>query len=373
MAWIRTIERKGGKRSYRVCYRDPQGRTRSKTFRRKEDATRFAHQIEADKSRGEYRDPKAGKQTFGEYVDKVLPLLSHLRDSTRALYEGQARRYLLPAFGRIPLREITPASVRNFLASLSETKGPSTVRSCQRLLSRILEEAVADGLIASNPARRPKLERERPREPRFLEPDELARLAEEVPDRYKALIYLLGYGGLRIGEAAALRRDDIDTKARRVHVRRTIAEVAGRLVESLPKSGKPRVVVIPDFLAKMLAEHMLAYPGERVFTTEQGGVLRVGNFRKRIFYPAARRAGLAGLKIHDLRHTAASLAIRAGGHPKAVSEMLGHANISITMDRYGHLFPSQLEQLADAMGELKPQGEVIRLKRGARARRPEAE
>jgi predicted DNA-binding WGR domain protein len=87
MAWLRVVERKGGKRSYKVSYRDPQGRTRSKTFRRKEDATRFAHQIEADKSRGEYRDPKAGKLTFGEYVDKVLPLLSHLREPTRNLYE----------------------------------------------------------------------------------------------------------------------------------------------------------------------------------------------------------------------------------------------------------------------------------------------
>jgi hypothetical protein len=75
MAWIRTIERNGNKRTYKVSYRDPKGRIRSKNFRRKEDAIRFAHRIQADKSRGEYRDPKAGKQTFGEYLGKVLPCL----------------------------------------------------------------------------------------------------------------------------------------------------------------------------------------------------------------------------------------------------------------------------------------------------------
>jgi integrase len=113
-------------------------------------------------------------------------------------------------------------------------------------------------------------------------------------------------------------------------------------------------VVIPGFLSEFIAEHLARDvsddPDALVFTTQEGKPLRNSNFRRRVWQPAVADAGLPdGLRIHDLRHTCASLLIAQGAHPKAVQVHLGHSSIAVTMDRYGHLFPSDMETLAAAL------------------------
>jgi integrase len=187
-------------------------------------------------------------------------------------------------------------------------------------------------------------------EMRFLSAEELERLAQAMPtDRDRILALLLGWCGLRFGEAAALRVEDADPLRRRMRVRRSVTEVRGRIEVGEPKSHAARSVPMPAVVAQAVGGYRsgsdLLFPDERV------GYLRVTNWHRRTFAPAAIDAGLAPapLRVHDLRHSAASLMIRSGASVKAVKAALGHATATMTLDRYGHLFPDELDALADGL------------------------
>jgi integrase len=119
-------------------------------------------------------------------------------------------------------------------------------------------------------------------------------------------------------------------------------------------------VALPARVAEAIEDH-LARPGttDRLFTSPTGGPLRPSMFRQRVWGPAVRRSGLAPLRVHDLRHTAVALAVQAGAHPKAIQEMLGHGSITVTLDRYGHLFPSLSEDVADRVDEVARAAELV--------------
>lgn len=175
----------------------------------------------------------------------------------------------------------------------------------------------------------------------------------EAADGYATLIDVLAYGGLRWGEAAALRRRRCDLLRGRLEVAESLAEVGAQLHFGPTKTHQARTVALPRFLRDMLAEHFECVPADPealVFTAPAGGPLRLTNFRRRVWVPALRAVGLPeGVRIHDLRHTCVALLIARGAHPKAVQEHLGHSSIQVTMDRYGHLFPDEKERLADAL------------------------
>jgi integrase len=187
--------------------------------------------------------------------------------------------------------------------------------------------------------RLPKFERE---EIRFLNPAEVARLADVIDARYRALVLVAAYGGLRIGELAGLRRRRVDLLRGTVDVAEIVVEVRGELYMGPPKTqAGRRIVTLPRSVVEELAEH-LGPVGETdawVFTADKGGVLRPSNLRVKVWLPAIRAAGLAPLRPHDLRHTAVALWIAAGANPKEVSVRAGHTSVAFTLDRYGHLFP----------------------------------
>jgi integrase len=357
VAWIQILGRQDGGKSYKVLWRDPGRRVRSKTFRRRSDAQRWARSVEVRKDEGTYIDPKAGRLTFGDFFEHYLTTATHLKPSSRSLYEKHGARYLLPALGSRPLNSIKQTDVKALLGNLSRRLGPPTVRSVYRLLRRVLNVAVEEDRIARNPAARIRLPAEERHVARFLTPDEIAALVQETPGRYRTLFLLLAYGGLRIGEAAALRVGDLDLMRGRVQVRRNSVEVDGTLVEGTPKGGRERTVRIPRFLADALADHLARFgepraPESRVFTGEAGAPLRQSRVRSRVFAPACRQAGLEPApRLHDLRHTAVALAIAAGAHPRVVQEMAGHASIAMTLNTYGSLFPSLQDQVADRLEE----------------------
>jgi integrase len=360
VAWITKYRRGDGGTSYRVGWRDPAGKTHLKTFRRRADADDWSRKVEGDKQRGDYLDPRGGRITFGDYLEVHMATATHLKPSSRSLYRGHAGRYLLPVLGSRPLASITTSDVKGLLASLSGIVGPATVLAVYRLLRRVLNAAVEDGRLGRNPAARVKLPAEERREPRFLSPEQIRKLAAEVLPQYRALVLLLAYGGLRIGEAAALRVRDVDFLRARVFVRRNSVEVDGQLIEGTPKGGAIRTVRIPGTVVEVLAQHVEEFapegPEARVFRSESGGPLRQSRFRSKVFSPAVSRAGLAPLRVHDLRHTAVALAIAAGYHPKAVQELAGHASITMTLDRYGHLFDTLQDAGVERLDEMARSG-----------------
>jgi integrase len=177
---------------------------------------------------------------------------------------------------------------------------------------------------------------------RFLAPAEVWKLADAIASEYRALILLGAFGGLRIGEMAGLRRGRVDLEAGTVQVIEVITEPKSTLHFGPPKtSAGRRMVGLPRFVVDALADRLAApgAPEDLVFAGPQGGALRVTLFRRRFWYPAVKAAGLRGLRIHDLRHTAVALWIAAGANPKEVAARAGHASVGFTLDRYGHLYP----------------------------------
>jgi integrase len=233
--------------------------------------------------------------------------------------------------------------------------------------------AVDAGLIARSPCRNIKLPRVEREPPRFLTPAEVARLADAIDPRYRALVLVAAYGGLRIGELAGLTRRRVDLLRGTVEVAEIVTEVEGRLGGGLPKTrAGRRTVGLPRRVVEELEQHMAAYtapgPDAPVFTAPAGGPLRATGFRGRIWRPAAIAAGLPGLKVHELRHTAVALWIAAGASPKEVAARAGHTSVSFTLDRYGGLFEGhdrELRDRLDAMFADAAEGRVLPFDRGA--------
>jgi integrase len=358
MGWIQRLERKDGSPSYKAYWRDPQKNIKPRTFRRRKDADRHLSDIEHKKNEGTYLDPNLGKMTLEDFWDYFIRTSGGgLAESTRALYTMQARRYILPHLGSAQLRMITTKPrVKEFLADLqSEGVGAPSINSVHRLLRRVLAVAVEDSRIAVNPASRVEAPKVAHGEMHFLTAKEVAALANAVEPRYRTLVFFLAYTGARIGEAAALRRKNVDLLGRQAHIVEASKEVGGKLYLGATKTEKSRSVFLPAFLAEMMAKHIEEFVDATnkdalVFTTSTGSVVRQTGFRRRTFKPAAARAGLvAGLRPHDLRHTAVALAIEAGWHPKKIQEMVGHAGIQVTMEVYGHLFSTLHSEGADKL------------------------
>ena len=228
-------------------------------------------------------------------------------------------------------------------------------------MSAALDHAVRSGRIRSNPARGLGLPRPKRRDYVFLTHGQVLALADAA-GRWRLLILVLGYTGLRWGEATALRICDIDFDRRRIDVRRAFSDVGGRVVLGTPKSHQSRTVPLPRFVAAELAAAVDGkHADELVFTMPGGSVMRLSNWRHVTFLSARTRAGLSDrFRIHDPRHTAASLMIQAGYPPKMLQEIMGHASITTTLDLYGTCTPERWT--ATLTGSMRRPAKVMRPK-----------
>lgn len=339
---------------YEATWRDPDGNSRSRTFRRWEDARGHRREMLRAKERNTYTDPKLGKMRLREFWPRFLEA-AHPSPSYGAFLDWAWRLYIAPKLGGRQIGRLSRLDVEAWVAGVAEERRPATAAASFRVLRRILSAAETDGIVGRNVAQGVKVPRSPREEMRFLSAPELAAIADAVPDRDRALVLLLGLGGLRIGEALALTVDDLDLLRRRVTVSKSATEVRGTVTIGPTKTdGSRRAVPIPAVVAEALATHLAAFPPGRdglVFPDRDGGPMRRTNWRRRVWLPAVKRVGIADPlpRVHDLRHSAAALAIQAEAHPKAIQSMLGHSSITVTLDRYGHMFPSVAEQLADKL------------------------
>ncbi|HZD22118.1 MAG TPA: tyrosine-type recombinase/integrase [Acidimicrobiia bacterium] len=347
------IQRRDRPKPWLARYRGPDGRHQSKSFRRKVDAERWLTIEEGKTLRGEWLDPTAGTLAFGEWAESWLDGLHDIGPKTRAGYESLLRSRILPVFAPVELRRLTTASVRSWVSDMaSEDLSGARIRQALQVLRASLDIAVSDGLIAKNPAAGVKAPRVEKRRQRFLTAFELAHLADETGE-YGPLIWFLGWSGLRWGEAVALRVGRVDAEPRRVRVEEAASEVGGTIHFGLPKTHETRTVILPHLVMERIAP-LVEERGDEdlVFTAPRGGPLRQSNFRRNVWRPAVTASGVPDdLLIHDLRDTAASLAISTGASIKAVQRMLGHASAAMTLDTYGSLFEEDLEALADRIDE----------------------
>jgi integrase len=344
---------------WQVRYRDLTGavHTGSHTFTSKTDAARYLALVEADLHRGAWADPKLGRITLAEWADRWQETTTNLRPTTRDLYGYLLRRFLLPTFGAASLSTIDVLAVRAWLAKLlAEGVRASTRAKAYRLLSRILGAAVEAGYLLRNPCTVKGAGQERAPEMRFATVAQVAALADAVGVRYRALVLVAAYGGLRWGELVGLRVKRVDLLHGRVTVAEQVAEVNGHLIPGPPKTeAGRRTVTLPAVAAAALAEHLaeFAEPGADglVFPAPEGGYLRRSNFRRRWWLPATRAAGVEGLRFHDLRHSAATLALAAGANTRELMERMGHTSPQVAL-RYQHVMAGRDQAIAAALDEL---------------------
>ncbi len=311
---------------------------------------------------------------MGRFPQRSLPLTSwtnewqrtvvHLRPTTRRIYDANLRNRILPELGDYEIGKLTTSILRAWLAALTtkitrrgQPLAPASVSQAYRTLNRVSAAAVDNELLGRNPLRGVKPPRVEVEPMRFLSHDEVATLASLIDPRYRALVLVAAYSGLRAGELTALRRKHVDLLRRMLTFVEQVQYISGRYVVSAPKtSAGRRSVALAGVVADALDEHLRMYaePSAEalVFPAPEGGYLRRENFRKRVWAPAVNAAGVAPLRLHDLRHTCASLSIAAGADVKVLQGMLGHASAALTLDRYGHLLPGQSRSVADRLDEM---------------------
>jgi integrase len=344
---------------WQARYRAADGRlhTAPQTFATKSAATRFLVQVEADLTRGRWSDPRLGRTPFAAWAARWQASTVNLRPNTRATYTNLLRRYLLPFFAATPLADIDPLAVRAWLAGMEAAKvGASTRAKSYRLLTRILGQAVEAGYLARNPCVVRGAASEPASEMRFATVAQVAELAEAVPPRFRALVLVAAYTGLRWGELAGLRAKRVDLLHRRITVAEQLTETRGAFEFAAPKTAAGlRTVTLPQVAATALAEHVATYaePGPEglVFPAARRGPLRRSNFTRRVWEPATRAVGVEGLRFHDLRHTAATLAVAAGATTRELMVRMGHSSSAAAL-RYQHVMAGRDAAIAAGLDEL---------------------
>jgi integrase len=267
------------------------------------------------------------------------------------------RQYLRPAFESYPLVRIDVLAVRTWLARLeAEGVGQATRAKAYRLLARILGAAMEAHYISVNPCSIRGAASDGTSEMRIATVEQVAAIADQVPPRYRALVLVAAFGGLRWGELAGLRRKRIDLEAGTVTVAEQLVEVNGTFSLGPPKSAAGRrTVTLPAAVVTALAEHLANYtapsPDAFVFLSNQGKHLRRSNFNRRVWQPATQAAGVEGLRVHDLRHTAGTLATAAGGSLREVMDRLGHST-TVAAVRYQHVMADRDAAIARELNRL---------------------
>lgn len=305
----------------------------------------------------------AAQITLNQFLQRWLESHSvSIRPKTIQQYEQIVHQYLAPGIGRIKLRDLRPDHIQTlYSACLRQGKSERTVLLIHAVLHRALNQALKWGLIARNPvdgATHPKTRRH---EMNTLTDSQVRDLLRAVKGTKHEALYLLAVStGLREGELLGLRWSDLDWTTRRLQVQRQLQRVrGGGLIFSEPKSqaGK-RSVVLSTIVVSRLRSHRVIQAYERLFAGDQwkendllfpstiGTPWEPRNLFKQ-FKILLRKAALPDIRFHDLRHTAATLMLQQGIHPKVVQERLGHADISLTLSTYSHVLPNIQEEAAE--------------------------
>ena len=303
---------------------------------------------------------------LGEYLDRWLPdIRDTIRQRTWERYEQIVRVHLKPALGRLKLKDLTATHARGlYREKLEGGSSPRTVQYIHTTLRKALQDAVSDGLIPRNVADGIRAPRPKKKEINPLSPEQTRAFLEAVRgDRLEALYVLAIHRGLRQGELLGLRWEDVDLEAGKLQVRRTLSLTSDGHVFEPPKNGKGRSIELTQDASVALKRHLTCQLEEiealgddyqdqgLIFPGEKGQPMRPWTLTRKL-ERILERAGLPHIRFHDLRHTCATLLLSKGVHPKFVQELLGHATISITLDRYSHVIPAMGDQTKKAMEDV---------------------
>lgn len=361
---------------WRVQYRDPSGRGRTKSgFTKKAEAEAWAAENTLHLETGSWIDPNAGNATLSTLTPAWFAGHTSHSPSYCKTLESTWRIHVEPAWGHRKIASIRRSEVQAWVGTIRKHRAgavdegtarevldapasPTTVMNAHAVLAQLLDLAVGDNLIRSNPARGVKLPKKPPAVKVYLTAEQLNRLVKACGDKGD-LIALLGTSGIRYGEAIALRVKDVNVLRRRLTIARTMTEdddEESTVVFSAPKSKTARTVAVTHSIIGLLEERMEGKaPDELLWARANGEPLRhLGHTS--FFHGAVRRLHAADesfpeLTPHGLRHVAAGLMVASGASVKVVQKQLGHKSAAMTLDRYADLFDGDLDEVADRMDQ----------------------
>ena len=342
---------------HRVVWYPPEGNRITRTFTARDDAEDWLAERRIEVKRGIWKPPAAPLPTLADYAARWVAQRRNrkgelLRPRTRVEYERIITRGL-GALAGLPLDKITAASVRDWYATLEEH--PAQQANSYALLGAIMHTAVQDDLIVKTPCTiRGGSVKDRVTETTPLTVSQIHDLADAMPVNYRAIVHVAAFGGLRMGELFALRREDIDPDGAWVAVRHAVTFTPGKVHVGKTKSDAGnRLVMLPPHVAPILRDHLRVWTGpaqdDLVFTSGRGSRLRPATLY-RVFYPARKAIGREDLRWHDLRHTGATLAAQAGASLRELQRRIGHSTVEAAM-RYQHATDERDAELAARIGE----------------------
>lgn len=340
---------------FEVRYRDG-GRIRGRTFRTKTEARRFKGKVDSGQHRPGSREPfrDHARSWVKAYTGRTSRGVS---DGTRGSYAESLERYAIPFFGATRLEDMSPPRVKAYAAHLAKQtvvrRGkrhkltPSTVKRHFGVLRALLADAVSDGLLQTNPAREVRVivPDARPAITRRLTPEQTRALLAEIPAEHADLVYLLASAGLRISEALSPAWQDLgrDEHGPTLTIRR-----------SKTRAGERTIALTPDAAQRLTRRRSVAddpSPAAPIFPTVTGTPIDPRNWRRRVFSPAAVRAGVPRATPHWLRHGVASLMAEHGYGPADIAQHLGHADGgALALRTYVHPTARRVDFLDSELG-----------------------
>ena len=339
-----------------VQWRLPDRTKRKKTFKSEREARVFEASLVTKSAAGEVVDPRAGRVTLAIVYRSWLTSRPDLSPKVRRGYEDNWRSRIEPRFGGWHIARIDHQSIQLWVNEMTASGlGPRTVRWVHSVLKMTLDYAIDDGQLASrNPAARTKFPPLRQASHTYLTTAEVWALSIACGPQGDVVL-ILAYTGMRFGELVGLRVEDVDLKARRIRVRRSITQVGGKLIEGNPKSAAGRrSIPIPQRLMPVLANRVAGRPpGAPAITSPTGALLGLENWKRSTHWRAAiLEIDRPAMRVHDLRHTYASLARRAGADLRLLQKTMGHASITVTAHIYADLYDDELDVVASALDAL---------------------
>lgn len=327
---------------YDVRLRGPDGREVSRTFRTKREAVEYEAGQRTAKARGAWVDPMGANVTMAALSREWLESNPAKRQSTRARDESALRVHVLPILGDRKIGSLTPGDIRALVTDWSLRMAPRTVRRTYGTVRALLNYAVETDLVLRSPCRGIRLPAVEPGAGRIVEPRDLIRLADSMPEEFAPMVWLGAVLGLRWGEVVGLRVGRVDLLRRTVTVAEQVTRGMGGVgFVSPPKSAAGhRTLTIPVALANLLSAYLAqrgltgAEPDAFLFANTDGGPLDYSNWRRRVWLPAVENAELTRLGFHDLRRTNATAMVLDGVDVKTAQARLGHSDPRLTLAIY---------------------------------------
>ncbi len=333
-------------------------------FKTEKEAIKKARQAINEKEQGTLATGRQRK--LKSYLEEWLEEVHKpsIRSTTYIVHSMVMHKHIVPVIGHLYVQKLTPQHVQSLYTQKmgDEHLSPGSVRNIHLILHKAMANAVRWNLVSRNVCDLVSPPRQVKHEMRTLDREQAQHLLNVAKgDRLEALLTLAITTGMRLGELAGLRWADVDLERGNLQIRNIVSFRGKRYIEGEPKTAKGRrSIVLPSFVIDVLIEHKKEQEVLRqemgtawenrdlVFSNVLGGFLAESSLRYH-FHKLLKSAGLPRMRFHDLRHSAATILLGMGVHPKVVQELLGHSSIAMTMDTYSHVLPSMQKE---AMGKM---------------------